>query len=135
MALSIFLGKIVGLYLLISTISILIQQKYYKKVFDELLKHPAFITIYAIIDLIIGLIIIISHNIWISNWPLIITLLGWLIFLKGIFLFLFPQVTYNCIKKSKIKYKIDLLDWIKWICLVFLFVAAYLIYITFIYKG
>jgi len=133
MTISIFLGKIIGLYLLITSIAILFNLKFYKKAIDEAVKSPMLILLASILTLILGIILIISHNIWIVSWHLIITIFAWFVLFKGAFLMMFPNALSNCIKHYKTKYKIDVLDWLKWICIISLFVGIYLIYITFVY--
>lgn len=133
MTISIFLAKIIGTYMLITSIAMLINLKFYKKALDEAVKSPMIILISAILTLILGILIVISHNVWIQGWPVIITIIGWLILIKGILLFFFPSGLSKCMKKCKMKYKIDILDWIKWVCLIALFVGAYLIYISYLY--
>lgn len=131
---SIFIGKVLGIYMLITCIALLFNQKYYRETFKEIIDNKSFFIISAIISLIIGILIIITHNIWIVQWQLLITILGWIALLKGIFLLFFPNASSNLFKKCKTKYKIDLYDWVKWWCLIGLFLAAYLIYMTFLYN-
>lgn len=40
---------------------------------------------------IAGLSIILKHNIWTFNWPLLVTLIGWFAFLGGLARMFFPQ--------------------------------------------
>ena len=39
----------------------------------------------------IGTVILITHNVWVWNWTVIITLFGWLGLLKGFMLLVFPK--------------------------------------------
>ena len=41
--------------------------------------------------LIIGLLIVNTHNVWEASWVVIITLIGWLGLIKGICVFMFPE--------------------------------------------
>jgi hypothetical protein len=35
-------------------------------------------------SVLLGLLILVSHNIWIAKWPVIITIIGWITLLQGI---------------------------------------------------
>ena len=53
----------------------------------------------GLITLLMGATIIVINNIWTSGLPLIITILGWLTLLKGVFLMLFPNISFSYYKK------------------------------------
>ena len=40
---------------------------------------------------VLGLLLVLSHNVWTTDWRVIITLVGWLTLLKGIALMLWPD--------------------------------------------
>ncbi len=46
----------------------------------------------AILLLVIGLAIVINHNLWTPFWRIIITLFGWLLVVKGAVYLVFPQI-------------------------------------------
>jgi hypothetical protein len=51
---------------------------------------------YAIISLAIGVAMIVGHNVWSGGLlPAVVTLVGWLIFLKGLVLLLLPAETLS----------------------------------------
>lgn len=56
-----------------------------------MLKQEGLILISAFAGLVIGSMLVISHNIWDPSWTLIITILGWLSLLKGFLLAIFPK--------------------------------------------
>ena len=45
--------------------------------------------------LLAGLAIVNAHNLWVSNWRVIITLLGWLAIVRGALSLLFPNKMYG----------------------------------------
>lgn len=86
------LSKVSGILLLIVGIAMF-------KGMDQLLTcingyiHDAplmFITGFFI--LILGLLMVVSHNIWQWNWRVIITLIAWAVLFKGACILLFPQI-------------------------------------------
>ncbi len=45
----------------------------------------------ASVATVTGLLLISVHNVWVQDWPVIITLVGWILFLKGSWFMLFPD--------------------------------------------
>jgi len=86
-----FLASIIGPIYLVLGLSVLIYAKQWKRITAELAKNHFIFLIGGIINLIIGLLIIQTHNIWELNLWVIITLTGWGAFLKGIFFFMAPE--------------------------------------------
>ncbi len=42
-------------------------------------------------NLLLGLFLISGHNMWVKDWPVIITIIAWAMILKGVCLLLFPD--------------------------------------------
>ena len=91
MTTSIIIAKIIGPTFLILAISMLLNRRYYQEVYDELLDNPALIYFGGLLGIILGTSIISFHNIWIKEWPLLITIIGWIIFIKSILLLFLPE--------------------------------------------
>jgi uncharacterized membrane protein len=100
---SIFLAKFWGYYLLIFFVILSFNPKRIRQVFNDL-KDEKFLIILSFLSIIIGLINILLHNIWESNWQLIITLIGWISLLIGLSLFIFPKQTIDWLKFINIKF-------------------------------
>jgi hypothetical protein len=69
----------------------LINQAGYRAMAEEFLRSRALIYIAGLLALVPGLAIVLSHNVWAADWRIIITLLGWLATIGGVFRILFPQ--------------------------------------------
>jgi hypothetical protein len=82
---SIFLAKVIGLYFVIVGLFTVIRYEYIEKTLKELNREPGMILIIAIITVILGLLLVISHNIWVMDWRIIITLVAWFTLLIGLF--------------------------------------------------
>ena len=92
MEISIILAKIFAVYLAIMGVSLLRNRAYYSKMIVEVAKAPMLILFISAIRTIMGLILISMHNVWVLGFPLIITLLGWLILVNGVVGMVFPQI-------------------------------------------
>jgi heme O synthase-like polyprenyltransferase len=79
-----FLAKLFGLVFIFLGVSLFSKPHDFQNTAKEIAKSNAFMTLISLIPLVAGVSLIISHNIWIKNWPVIITVLGWVIFFCGI---------------------------------------------------
>ena len=91
MATSILLAKILGPYLIIVAIGIMFNPKFYQKMIEDFFKNAALLYLGGVMALIIGMVIVLFHNVWVPSWPVIITIFGWGGLLKGIWLIVFPN--------------------------------------------
>ena len=88
---SIFIAKLIGPIMLVAGIAMLINRKQLDALAQELLRSHALLFLLGLIDLAIGLAIVLTHNIWVADWRLIITLLGWLLIVRGAIRILVPD--------------------------------------------
>lgn len=86
-------AKILGPVYLIVGVALLLNGAYYKKVFEVFMKNEALMYYGGVISLIFGLLIVQTHNVWVANWSVVITLVGWMAVVKGARLLMFPQAT------------------------------------------
>ncbi len=68
-------------------------------VIKDLAKHISIGVFGGALDLIIGLLIVLQHNIWSVDWIGLITLFGWLALAEGIALLFFPKVYIKWVEK------------------------------------
>ena len=101
MEMSLLLMKLFAVGALVAGLGMLLNHKYYQKVFTDLVKDKKCIFFLAWTILILGLAIVLQHNIWVWEWKVAVTLLGWIMMVKGAFLILFP----NTIDAFKNAYK------------------------------
>lgn len=90
MEVSIFLGRALGIYLLIVSLSMLFNHKVFFRTFQQWIEQPATITITAFISIILGVLMVLVHNVWVFDWRIVITILAWLTLIKGIVRLNFP---------------------------------------------
>ena len=89
-ALTIFLSKLLGLYVLLISLVILIQRPLMLETVAALMHDRPALLILGATALIAGLAIVISHNIWTGGvLPVVITVIGWLLLLRGVTLLAF----------------------------------------------
>jgi hypothetical protein len=81
-----------GLVLLFFGLSYLINAHYWARAIKSMLRQPGLMFPLVLLLLICGLLIIVGHNIWVADWHVIVTIVGWLTVLKGVIVLMFPQV-------------------------------------------
>lgn len=84
MDLSIFWARFLGLFFIFFGAIYLVRKDFLKTVLENYFKNPAFAAVVGILNLIMGLFIILSHNVWEFNWKGIITVFGYLLILRAI---------------------------------------------------
>jgi hypothetical protein len=62
----------------------------YSSVLKEFIANRALIFLTGILALLAGVAIVNMHNVWEPDWRVIITVLGWLLVLRGVMLLVFP---------------------------------------------
>lgn len=93
--LTVYLGKLLGLFTLITSFWLLIERQTAVSTIPALLGDRPAMVIFAIIALASGLAIVLAHNIWSGGvLPVLVTLIGWVMVIRGVlFLFLPPEAT------------------------------------------
>jgi hypothetical protein len=66
----------------------------------EAAKNPLLIFLSGFGALIIGIMLVVSHNIWVWDWRLVITLIGWMTLIKGIIRIFYPEAVLKLIEKK-----------------------------------
>ena len=95
MDISIFLAKAIGFYYIIMSLSFFIKKRKLKLQIINMMNNPGLVLATGFIVLIMGILIVVSHNIWTKDWRVIITIMGWMILIKGINVILFPEFLVN----------------------------------------
>lgn len=99
---SLFLAKFWGWYLIIFFLVLSLNPKRIKQIFNDL-KDEKFLIVSAFIAILVGLLNILFHNVWESNWKLIITVIGWMSLFMGLLLFIFPKQTVTWLVYANVK--------------------------------
>ena len=92
MATSILIAKLIGPIVLVAAIAMIADVKGMQEMARGFLKDRALIFITGVMAMLGGLAIVNSHNNWIADWPVIITLFGWAMFIGGAIRMALPSV-------------------------------------------
>jgi uncharacterized protein YjeT (DUF2065 family) len=88
---AIFIARIFGLCYLVIGVGLLLNQKFWREVIEDFSKNAATVLFGGIFALVVGVVIVLTHNVWVGNWTVIITIIGWIALIKGIWIIVFPS--------------------------------------------
>jgi hypothetical protein len=75
---STYLARLIGPPLAVVGAAMLLQPGVYLAAAAEFLKSPALLYLAAALGLLGGVALVLAHNVWATDWRIIITLLGWI---------------------------------------------------------
>lgn len=99
MDLSIFLAKALGIYLLIMGMAMVLNRTSVRAIVFDMTRNPSLLFLTGVMALIIGILMVLSHNLWVMDWRVLVTIMGWLSLIKGSARVLFPAPTSDLIQK------------------------------------
>ena len=92
MELSYFLGQLLGLSLAIFSALGILRPRIVTDAVEDFKAGGSFLTlIFGFIGIVVGLAIILSHNVWEASWRVMITIVGWAALLKGVAYLIAPD--------------------------------------------
>jgi hypothetical protein len=94
---SVQLAKLIGPPFLAVGLGLLLNQKTYWDMTDEVLRHPSAVSnmlIYlsGVLAMIVGLAVVNAHPSWTRDWRIVITIIGWLFLVVGILRIVLPDI-------------------------------------------
>ena len=125
MELSIFLAKVLGLYLVIVPLAVLVNRKHLPRLVEEFSTNVGLNILASIFALVLGLLLVVSHNVWTADWRVLVTILGWLTLAKGVVRLLFLERMQKLSALSLKK------PWWAVVLVLFVLVGLYLSYVGF----
>jgi len=88
---TIFLGRLLGLYLIAMSIGMLISKRRTLATLDEMARSGPWMLFSGMVATAAGLAIVLGHNVWTGGaLAIVVTLFGWAAVLKGVSLLLIP---------------------------------------------
>lgn len=91
MNVAIFVAKVLSLLYLSAGLAALSGKVTFAKIVDDFDKSPALTFMTGLITLTMGMLILEFHNVWVKDWTVLVTIVGWAAVLKGIMFIAFPN--------------------------------------------
>jgi len=98
---SIFFARLWGSFFIIFGSLFIITKQLGKTI--EMTNDKAFVISTGYITLLMGLVTVILHNVWVADWRVAITILGWSTLIKGIGKIGFPEQIHKQAQRFKKK--------------------------------
>ncbi|MBI2786132.1 MAG: hypothetical protein HYX60_07460 [Legionella longbeachae] len=95
-----FLASLLGWYFVIMGLLLISRRDIVVNAMRDLIGQPALMLFVGVITLMIGLLMVLSHNIWVMSWPVIITIFAWLILIGGVVRLFFPDTVFKIWEKT-----------------------------------
>ncbi len=92
---TIFLATVIGWYLVIFSLFVFFKHEYMKSVVKDIMTNRGQFFIVAVMTLILGLLMVTSHNVWVMGWPVIITIFSWLVLIGGLIRLFCPDTVHK----------------------------------------
>ena len=101
---SVYLAQLMGPIIAIMGVYILVFPARIQMVGREFLSSAALMFLAGVLALLVGLAIVLSHNVWVMGWPVVITVFGWVAIPAGLLrLFMGPDGRAKTIELSEYK--------------------------------
>jgi len=95
MELSILIAKITAVIYLSASLGGFFSRDYYRRLADDMYKNAALTYMMGFMAVIVGFLIVHYHNLWVRDWTVLITIIGWLSLIKGIIIIVFPKFIHR----------------------------------------
>ena len=73
-------------YTAVSLGGLLTKTDYIQNLLNEFATSPALLHLSGLMAVVVGFLLVTFHNVWVLDWPVIITIFGWLSLIKGLML-------------------------------------------------
>jgi uncharacterized membrane protein HdeD (DUF308 family) len=85
-------AKILALTYISAGIAALSGKLTFRKIIEDFEGSSGLTFVTGFITIVFGMLLVEYHNIWVKDWTVLITIIGWVSLLKGVMLIIFPQI-------------------------------------------
>lgn len=100
MELSLIAAKILGTYLIIGGLFVIFRGKTIPHLLQDFFGHPAVVYLTGVILIFLSSLLLIQNNVWDGTWRTLVTLLAWLVLVKGFLYLFFPEILRKIVTKK-----------------------------------
>lgn len=88
---SIFIARLLGPIFVVVGVAILLKPRAFQALLREFTASPVLIYLAGFLGLLGGLALVLTHNFWVLDWRLIITLIGWITMVRALVTIFHPR--------------------------------------------
>jgi hypothetical protein len=101
-----FLGKLLGLYLVLISLAMFAHRQSTIESMTALMRNAPVLFVTAMIAMAAGLALVLGHNVWSGGGlPVVVTLTGWVMLVKGTLLLFLPLQVANAVFLTGLGYQ------------------------------
>lgn len=94
-------AQLIGPVYLVVGLGLMLSKDYYKKVYGSIMESGLAVMLSGFMSLIVGLLIVLNHNLWGSLAEVIVSLIGWGAMIKGTVILLKPDAFNGLVEYFK----------------------------------
>ncbi len=98
MELTMLIARLLGVMYLVVGVAVLSNMLYYYKLFKEIEKQKLLMFFMSILTLVLGVLVLTYHNTWGNGVEALVTVIGWMMVIKGVINIMFPEWVMNVVK-------------------------------------
>jgi uncharacterized membrane protein HdeD (DUF308 family) len=91
MELSILASRVLAVVYLASAIAAICGKINFAKIANDFQSSSGLTLTTGFISILVGVFLVSYHNIWVKDWVVLVTIVGWLALIKGVLLIVLPQ--------------------------------------------
>jgi len=94
--------KLLAIYMVLSGLFLIFRQKSVPMLLKDFFGHPAAVYLTGIILVFLSSMYLIQYNIWDGSYKVVVTILAWMVLIKGIIYIFFPKMLNDIVvRKSR----------------------------------
>lgn len=93
------LAQVLGILFTVVGVSMAVNKKTVVSALQEITRDPGVLWLWGFLALLMGAVFIALNNMWTGGLPLFVTIIGWLAFVKGVFILFFPRTAIALYRK------------------------------------
>lgn len=122
---SLLLAQIMGIVFATVGVGMALNMGNMNKLFNDMLKSPGLLYFAGVLNLVLGSLVVLTHNVWTGGWVVLVTIIGWMALVKGFMWIVFPEQQIKMAKSVMTE------SGVKLATLVTLILGVYLLYVGF----
>lgn len=100
MIIYIAIAEVMGIMMVGLGLSILFNKKTVMSVLEEATRSLGQLWTWGLVTLVMGAVVVTLNNVWSSGLQLLVTILGWLMLIKGLYIVILPNLAASMYKKA-----------------------------------
>ncbi|MBX4195682.1 hypothetical protein KW796_01850 [Candidatus Parcubacteria bacterium] len=125
---SIFIAKIMGLFGAISTLAIMLSYRKHTLRELEMAESVPSVVASGYFILMLGVLLVVSHNIWVKDWRVVVTILSWSTLAKGVLRIAFPDWVRKLVERKQQNAKFIFAELAVFLISLYLLYYGYIVY-------